>query len=606
VNANNLVNHCYNTFSPEFKSLAIKLTSGIQNKFLKDFIWKQLELNDKDDNLTGIKDLWKVFEQSRDRRLGAFYTPPICQEKMISKIKINEQYKYLDPGVGTGNLLLALIDKILTEIPKISLEKLTNSLYAFDLDRESLELAKLNVILKLQQIYPDPVIDISIYENLKFYKTDFTVKPPTGFDFLTDFNPIFRDSKLVLDLKQNEKFDYVISNPPFITFYGRRSKKLSEIHRNYYLNTYEFIPAEIKNGKLNSYMFFIEHGLNMLKEGGQLIYLLDNSIYETSAYLLRKWIISNFQINSIDIGLADFDRVASGQTIWQITKHIPKNSVLLRNLVTGVQQKINQLKWLENPECKINFIENNFILIKMQNFQTISHYFPGKSIRTCCMLLDLTEQFLVNQEIYERDDSGLIMPYLEGGKSFSHPDKPFKFYHYIKYDRDLQLSLSEEIRKTLEKKGIKNKKRIGLGPLEMYLSPKLFIRQSSHRLIVKFTTENLMANNSLYILTPIYSAFQKEDWEKVLIYTERLLNSKLYLYMAYKLDVIRKNVKQQPQIKVGDLRQLPFWIDVTSYFFDDIINLSPIDRDKIDNMIYYYLNFTEEEVNEIECFVQSV
>ncbi|MCT7955537.1 Eco57I restriction-modification methylase domain-containing protein [Laspinema palackyanum] len=606
MNVNALVTRCTNTFSPEFKSLAIKLSLAIQNRSFKDFIWEKFELNDRDDNFTEIKDFWRFFEQSRDQRLGAFYTPPICQEKIISKIKINEQSKYLDPGVGTGNLLLALIDKILTELPGISIDKLINSLYAFDLDREALELAKLNILLKLQQIYPSAVIDRVLYEKLKFYETDFTVKPHTGFDFLIDFNPIYIDSKCVLDLKQAEKFDYVISNPPFITFYGRRSKKLPEIHRQYYLKSYEFIPGEIKNGKLNSYMFFIEHGLNLLKEGGQLIYLLDNSIYETSAYFLRKWVVSNFQINSIDIGLADFDRVASGQTIWQITKHIPKNPVLLRNLSTGVEQKINQVKWLENAECKINFIQNNFILQKMRSFQSISHYFPGKSIRTCCMLLDLTEQFLVEKEIYERDDSGLIMPYLEGGKSLSHPDKPFKIYHHIKYDRDLQLRLSEEIRKTLEQKGIKNKKRIGLGPLEMYLSPKLFIRQSSHRLIVKFTRENLMANNSLYILTPIYSAFQKEEWEKVLIYTERLLNSKLYLYMAYKLDVIRKNVKQQPQIKVGDLRQLPFWIDITSSWFYEIINLSPIQRDKIDDMIYHYLNLTPEEINEIECFVQSV
>lgn len=69
-------------------------------------------------------------------------------------------------------------------------------------------------------------------------------------------------------------------------------------------------------------MFFIEHGLNLLKTGGHLIYLLDNSNYETSAYYLRKWIIENFQIKSIQMGLANFENVTNGQTIWHITKKL--------------------------------------------------------------------------------------------------------------------------------------------------------------------------------------------------------------------------------------------------------------------------------------------
>lgn len=196
------------------------------------------------------------------------------------------------------------------------------------------------------------------------------------------------------------------------------------------------------------------------------------------------------------------------------------------------------------------------------------------------MLLDLTEKFLVSREEYERNKSGLIMPYLEGGKSLSNPDLPFQFCHYIKYDYELQLRLSEEIRIKLEKEGIKNKKRIGLGVFEVYQSPKIFIRQSCNRLVAKFTTENFMANNSLYVLTPIYSNFRQEEWENILIYTERLLNSKLYLYLAYQMNVIRNNIKQQPQIKVSDLRRLPFWLDEKSLFFEQVISIDPIDRNK--------------------------
>jgi hypothetical protein len=154
----------------------------------------------------------------------------------------------------------------------------------------------------------------------------------------------------------------------------------------------------------------------------------------------------------------------------------------------------------------------------------------------------------------------------------------------------------------LEKEGIKNKKRIGLGQLEIYRSPKIFIRQSSDRLIAKFTNENFMANNSLYVLTPIYSNFRKEDWENILIYTECLLNSKLYLYIAYQMNIIRKNPKQQPQIKVTDLKRLPFWLDEKSLFFEKVISINPMDRNKIDYLIYKELKFTNQEISEIESF----
>ena len=222
------------------------------------------------------------------------------------------------------------------------------------------------------------------------------------------------------------------------------------------------------------------------------------------------------------------------------------------------------------------------------------------------MLLDLTEKFLADKEAYELDKTGLIMPYLEGSKSLSSPDEPFRFSHYIKYDRHLQLRLSDEIRIKLEKEGIKNKKRLGLGVLEIYRSPKIFIRQSSNRLIAKFTAEKFMANNSLYVLTPIYSNFKKENWQRILIYTERLLNSKLYLYLAYKMKVIRNNTKQQPQIKVSDLKRLPFLLDETGNFFDEIVNLFPLNRNKIDLIVYDLFKLNSQEISEIEYFLRSL
>lgn len=589
-------------YSSEFKKAAFSLVSQFQNILLRDFLIEKLALEFELDSPSNF-DLLTEFEKTRPSRFGAFYTSQSSVKRILSRIEIEPGSKYLDPGVGTGNFILALSDRILTNFPSLSLDELLNSVYGFELEPESLEICKIRFLLKLEDFFS---IDISTYEKLNLYLTDFTVKAPTGLDFMKEFNPVYRDSDRLIEIKRHLKFDCVFGNPPFVTFYGRRSKKLPENQRNYYLNNYEFLPNYVKNGKLNLYMFFIEHGLNLLKEKGHLIYLLDNSIYETSAYHLRKWVLEHFQITSIDMGLADFESVASGQTIWHLTKRTPLTPVFLRDLSQNKFQEISQTKWLESRECQIKFNCQTTILDKFQDYPKLSDFFPKKSLRTCCMLLDLTDKFLADKEAYERDKTGLIMPYLEGSKSLSSPDEPFRFTRYIKYDRQLQLRLSEEIRIKLEKEGIKNKKRLGLGVLEIYQSPKIFIRQSSHRLVAKFTAEKFMANNSLYVLTPIYSNFKKENWQRVSIYTERLLNSKLYLYLAYQMKVIRRNVKQQPQIKVSDLKRLPFLLDESSSFFNEIINSSPLDKNQIDLIIYDIFKLTSQEINQIEYFVRSL
>ena len=589
-------------YSWEFKKAAFYLISQLKTPLLRDFLIDKLALH-LELNPPSNCDLLTQFEKSRPTRLGAFYTSDSSVERILSQIEIKAGSKYLDPAVGTGNFILALSDRMLADFSDLSLDDLLNSVYGFELDPESLEICKIRFLLKLEHFFP---VYTSTYQKLNLYLTDFTVKAPTGLYFFKDFNPVYRDSDRPIEIKRNLKFDYVFGNPPFVTFYGRRSKKLPESHRNYYLNNYEFLPAYVKNGKLNLYMFFIEHGLNLLKLEGHLIYLLDNSIYETSAYHLRKWIIEKFQITSIDMGLADFESVASGQTIWHIRKKTPQTPVFVRNLDRGEFQQIFQSQWLESRECQIDFNSQSSIIEKLKNYPELSDYFPKKSLRTCCMLLDLTQKFLAERDAYEKDKTGLIMPYLEGSKSLSNPDEPLRFSHYIKYDRELQLRLSDEIRIQLEKEGIKNKKRLGLGVLEIYQSPKIFIRQSSNRLIAKFTAEEFMANNSLYVLTPIYSNFIKEHWHQVLIYTERLLNSKLYLYLAYQLKVIRINTKQQPQIKVSDLKRLPFLLDENSIFFNEIVNLFPIDRNKIDLIIYDIFKLNSQEVSEVEYFLRCL
>lgn len=61
-----------------------------------------------------------------------------------------------------------------------------------------------------------------------------------------------------------EKFDVIFGNPPYVSFYGRRAIKKTESQRELILKNFKQFQ-NVKNGKMNLSMLFIEKSLNLLK-----------------------------------------------------------------------------------------------------------------------------------------------------------------------------------------------------------------------------------------------------------------------------------------------------------------------------------------------------
>ena len=60
-------------------------------------------------------------------------------------------------------------------------------------------------------------------------------------------------------------------------------------------------------------MLFIERGLQFLKDGGCLSFIIDMAIFETAYMHCRKYLIENYTIDSLTYNIKGFDGVASGQ-----------------------------------------------------------------------------------------------------------------------------------------------------------------------------------------------------------------------------------------------------------------------------------------------------
>lgn len=539
----------------------------------------------------------KLYEKSISQKvrkdLGQFYTRSNnVVEYMTNLCDLSSGDSLLEPSSGSGLFIINIIKKILENTSDDDLEKtllnIYKNTYANDLDPLACKITEINILVTTID-YIKKVLD----SNSAFKLPKLSI---TNEDFCY--------------YSKENKYNLVISNPPYVTMYGRRSRNMTEEKRAYF-NTFDFVLNKKGNNKFNMIMFFIEKGLHSLKDGGKLVYIIDISFFETAYIDLRKYILENCFIESITTNLCEFEDVASGQVILSLIKGKNKHA----NLTKWIDYKdhsiteINQDIWYDasnNYKIYIPLSDHEkSINEKMNKFNKLDFYYPNKSLRTCCALTGRTDDFLVSKD---KKTNNIIFPFLEGSKGVSDKFSTPSTNKYIEYNYELQIEISNQFKEELEKLGVKNKKRVTLGDKEAYLAPKIFIRQSANDIIATYTDKPFSANNSLYILTN--KSNDKKDVE-LLKYVCGLLNSNLMTFYARINNIIRRGIGKTPQIKTSDLKNLRIAID--SKYFDKIITL--VDSllikkdekkyDELNSIVYKIYNISSDEINYINEYLKK-
>ncbi|MFC1612980.1 Eco57I restriction-modification methylase domain-containing protein [Patescibacteria group bacterium] len=531
---------------------------------------------------------------------GVFFTNEIkIVDSILDIIEFDNgiiNKKILEPAVGNGIFLLRILERAHQYYP--DKEKIhyfiENGLYFVDIDPEMTKRTKENIS--------------NLYENFfgekykgKFnsFIYDFTEKVKND---LSLFNEI-RDKNLELILKN---VDYVVGNPPYVSLYGRRDRKKNEMQRMNYLHQYRQFPKSLKNGKINYVMLFIEHSLDYLKKNGKLSFVIDISFFETAYKHTRKYLLENTKIDTIENNISNFDGVASGQLIIKVENDFDnKNVVKVKNFFTEKIQEINQNIWFnENDEYRfrLNFSDiTQNILDKMikKSPMTLKKQFHKKELRTCTMLLDMEKKFVDKEQDNKRGCKKY--KYYQGSKAlYSKYCTPFTdryFYH----DKKLQDKINNDLKEELIKKGIKNKKRIGLGDFLVYDHPKIFIRQSAKELIATYDESPSSANNSLYVFS-----LRARDikTKKYLQFLCGFLNSAIATFYAQKMEIIRYRKGKQPQIKISDLYSLPVPDDIglqkkisniIKKIYENYADKNELEK-KLNKLIFNFYNLNAKEI----------
>lgn len=264
----------------------------------------------------------KVTENHAHRKeQGIYYTPPYIVNyivrstlgKVLKGKKVDvEHLRVLDPACGSGSFLIKAFD-VLNEYYKENDEDykqtqldlqsgipfktksriLQNNIFGVDLDRQAVEIAQLNLLLKIaEKGHRLPLLE----KNIR-----------TGNSLVDDENIVgskaFKWEKEFSDIISNGGFDITVGNPPYV-----RQEELSEIkpylEANY--STYQ--------GTADLFVYFFEKELNLLKENGSFGMIV-SSKWLRAGYgkNLRKF-VSNYWIDEL-IDFGDL-KVFSDATIY--------------------------------------------------------------------------------------------------------------------------------------------------------------------------------------------------------------------------------------------------------------------------------------------------
>ena len=505
--------------------------------------------------------------KSKRKSQGIYYTPRYIVDYIVRNtlgelIKDRSGHeaaklKILDPACGSGSFLIkafeVLDNHIKRENNQLNAQKFTNyarkmailtaNIYGVDLDEEAVEIAQLNLLLKvLEQREKLPNLGHNIEngnslisgtpkELEKYFGKDWKAKKP--FDWQGKFHDAFRQGG----------FDVIIGNPPYVSFYSRESHLDSYAEDLQWLIDNYGLTQKYEDRRLNTVMFFIEKAISLLSPNGILGFIIDANFLEKPFRAVRKLIIADKLEVTISKKMSVFFGVGSDQVILFLKKGGNKLSKAVNIIELDIEKQI-----FLDTKAKISAIEFgkdtvnlNTDRIELDCGETLSNFgdlttgvqigiggtrkYNGKEIETLFYSDEKMPNYYQNISLKSKDFY-----------RYSH----VKEKNYINLNEDLAYRINREV----EKCNIAVTKAVDFKDV-----PKIFIRQSSNQIIATLGNPGQISEYSAFM----FKTTNVTDLKWILA----VLNSRLITFYCLQENIILTGSKKQPQIRLKGLNIIP-------------------------------------------------
>ena len=291
------------------------------------------------------------------------FTPENYVRELLDSVGYTEHLygkRILENSCGDGNILVVVVRRYIEDceangFSKAKIRKgLERDIYGVEIDSEQYGkcVDKLNQVLKKRKI------------NKVNWK-------------------IFNDDYLMLDI--DEEFQYIVGNPPYITY-----SELKSDERKYLKKTFETC---IK-GQFDYCYAFIEKSIKSLAKDGKMSYLIPSSIFKTVFGLnLRNYIKPYITIVKDYTQEKVFDNALVKSSIMVLDKQRKKNELLYIDTTLDVKKKIQVSKLTE----KWFFTDN-----LSKGIHRFGDYFKVSHVVATL----LNEAYVIKEEDYIKTEQG--------------------------------------------------------------------------------------------------------------------------------------------------------------------------------------------------------
>lgn len=271
-----------------------------------------------DEDLNGR--LFEEFLSStmRGQELGQYFTPRSIVKLMTRlarpQAKKSEMDTCLDACCGTGGFLIEVLtvmrnrvrgNKALTSDERDALlrEMADEAIYGIDAGREPLmaQIARINMYL-----HGDGGSRIYALDALDKNMSPSSAATPQEEQYVEELDELVREGL---------KFDLVLTNPPFSMSYSDERPEEGRLLKQYELREYEYTGNRSGRKSLRSSVMFLERYHDLLKPGGHLMTVMDDSVLSgKSRRFARDWLRDNYVVKAVISLPGDaFQRVGARQ-----------------------------------------------------------------------------------------------------------------------------------------------------------------------------------------------------------------------------------------------------------------------------------------------------